>query len=134
MESIAEHVVQLKVVSLCECSHMCVGCYTSMRARAHAAQGWALYEGLLLALLRFMEPYLRVADLSAAMRTMYTGTLRLLLVGGCCGGGSLAAGYIRDGWIHQRCITCAPHQCPAPCSLRSCPAACVCAAQAPTNL
>ncbi|KAF5831048.1 CCR4-Not complex component, Not1-domain-containing protein [Dunaliella salina] len=43
-------------------------------------KGWALYEGLLLALLRFMEPYLRVADLSAAMRAMYTGTLRLLLV------------------------------------------------------
>lgn len=43
-------------------------------------QGWALYEGLLVALLRFMEPYLRVAELSAAMRAMYTGTLRLLLV------------------------------------------------------
>uniref|UniRef100_A0A7S3VNL4 CCR4-NOT transcription complex subunit 1 n=1 Tax=Dunaliella tertiolecta TaxID=3047 RepID=A0A7S3VNL4_DUNTE len=48
--------------------------------RSPQAQGWALYEGLLLALLRFMEPYLRVADLSAAMRAMYTGTLRLLLV------------------------------------------------------
>lgn len=45
-----------------------------------STQGWALYESLLVALLRFMEPYLRVAELSAAMRTMYTGTLRLMLV------------------------------------------------------
>ena len=68
--------------------------YTCMHAHTHIqihgyvcthtyTQGWALYEGLLVALLRFMEPYLRVAELSTAMRAMYTGTLRLLLVRVC---------------------------------------------------
>lgn len=37
-------------------------------------------QALLLSLLKFLEPYLRVAELSDAMRAMYKGTLRLLLV------------------------------------------------------
>lgn len=45
-------------------------------------QGWALYEALLVALLRFLEPYLRNSDLNDSIRALYKGTLRLLLVRG----------------------------------------------------
>lgn len=47
---------------------------------AQQAQGWILFEALLVALLRFLEPYLRTADLSESIRHMYKGTLRVLLV------------------------------------------------------
>ncbi|KAK9916879.1 hypothetical protein WJX75_008268 [Coccomyxa subellipsoidea] len=42
--------------------------------------GWPHLERLLVALLRFMEPYLRNADLTDAIRNLYKGTLRVLLV------------------------------------------------------
>jgi len=48
----------------------------------HAPQagGWALCEALLVALLAFLEPHLRAADLPESMRALYKGALRLLLV------------------------------------------------------
>ncbi|BDA40393.1 CCR4-NOT transcription complex subunit 1 [Coccomyxa sp. Obi] len=42
--------------------------------------GWPHLERLLVALLRFLEPYLRNADLTDAIRNLYKGTLRVLLV------------------------------------------------------
>lgn len=43
--------------------------------------GWLLYEHLLVALLRFLEPYLRASsELTDCVRALYKGTLRLLLV------------------------------------------------------
>ena len=38
------------------------------------------WQALLVSLLKFLEPYLRVADLSEAVRCLYKGGLRLLLV------------------------------------------------------
>lgn len=43
-------------------------------------QGWALFEALLVALLRFLEPHLRTANIPESIRTLYKGTLRVLLV------------------------------------------------------
>eukprot|EP01087_Luapelamoeba_hula_P012819 TRINITY_DN3617_c0_g1_i3.p1 TRINITY_DN3617_c0_g1~~TRINITY_DN3617_c0_g1_i3.p1 ORF type:complete len:835 (+),score=127.59 TRINITY_DN3617_c0_g1_i3:1-2505(+) len=43
-------------------------------------QGWAFFQQLLIELLRFLEPYLRSADLHEPIRLLYKGTLRLLLV------------------------------------------------------
>lgn len=43
-------------------------------------QGWPAYLQLLLAQLHFLEPFLRHAELTDAVRLLYTGTLRLLLV------------------------------------------------------
>eukprot|EP00798_Chlamydomonas_sp_ICE-L_P003954 gene3954-14033_t len=43
-------------------------------------QGWALFEALLVGLLKFLEPYLRSADLADSIRQLYKGSLRLLLV------------------------------------------------------
>jgi CCR4-NOT transcription complex subunit 1 len=42
--------------------------------------GWPLFEALLVALLVFLEPALRGADLSDGLRCLYKGGLRLLLV------------------------------------------------------
>jgi CCR4-NOT transcription complex subunit 1 len=39
-----------------------------------------LLERLLVELLRFMQPYLRLPDLSEPIRRLYMGTLRVLLV------------------------------------------------------
>ncbi|KXZ45953.1 hypothetical protein GPECTOR_49g537 [Gonium pectorale] len=47
---------------------------------AQLASGWPLFAGLLIALLRFLEPYLRAADLSDSIKQLYKGCLRLLLV------------------------------------------------------
>lgn len=47
---------------------------------APAQRGWPPYLQLLLAQLRFMEPFLRHAELTEAVRLLYRGTLRLLLV------------------------------------------------------
>ncbi|KAG2489762.1 hypothetical protein HYH03_011713 [Edaphochlamys debaryana] len=47
---------------------------------APLASGWPLFAGLLIALLRFLEPYLRVADLAESIKQLYKGCLRLLLV------------------------------------------------------
>ncbi|KAJ9513070.1 hypothetical protein QJQ45_029442, partial [Haematococcus lacustris] len=47
---------------------------------APQGQGWQLFEGLLLDLLRFLEPHLRTAELVEGVRALYKGTLRLLLV------------------------------------------------------
>lgn len=43
-------------------------------------QGWAPFHRLLIALLRFLEPYLRNAELTDSVRLLYKGTLRVLLV------------------------------------------------------
>lgn len=42
--------------------------------------GWGAYLQLLLAQLGFLEPFLRAAELTDAVRLLYKGTLRLLLV------------------------------------------------------
>lgn len=47
---------------------------------APLASGWPLFASLLIALLRFLEPYLRAADLSESVKQLYKGCLRLLLV------------------------------------------------------
>lgn len=43
-------------------------------------KGWSLLERLLTAILRFMEPQLRNAELSDPIRLLYRGVLRVLLV------------------------------------------------------
>ena len=43
-------------------------------------KGWPGFQKLLVALLRFLEPYLRNAELTDAVRLLYKGTLRVLLV------------------------------------------------------
>ncbi|KAK9843414.1 hypothetical protein WJX81_000935 [Elliptochloris bilobata] len=48
--------------------------------QAPGQAGWPHLQRLLLALLRFMEPYLRNADLIEAVRVLYKGMLRVLLV------------------------------------------------------
>jgi CCR4-NOT transcription complex subunit 1 len=45
-----------------------------------AARGWPLYLQLLLADLAFLEPHLRAGAFPEAVRALYKGTLRLLLV------------------------------------------------------
>lgn len=45
-----------------------------------AQKGWMLMHRLLIDLFVFMEPYLRRAQLQQAIRTLYKGTLRVLLV------------------------------------------------------
>ncbi|KAL3683907.1 hypothetical protein R1sor_001929 [Riccia sorocarpa] len=47
---------------------------------SNSHKGWPLFQRLLVALFRFMEPYLRSADLSDPVRLLYKGTLRVLLV------------------------------------------------------
>lgn len=47
---------------------------------APSQRGWPPYLQLLLAQLRFLEPFLRHAELTDAIRLLYKGTLRLLLV------------------------------------------------------
>ncbi|KAK9824056.1 hypothetical protein WJX72_007392 [[Myrmecia] bisecta] len=42
--------------------------------------GWPHFQRLLVALLRFLEPYLRSAELNDAVRLLYKGALRVLLV------------------------------------------------------
>lgn len=41
---------------------------------------WAMYCQLLLDLFKFLQPYLRNADLAKPVATLYRGTLRVLLV------------------------------------------------------
>eukprot|EP01119_Soliformovum_irregulare_P023182 TRINITY_DN8072_c0_g1_i1.p1 TRINITY_DN8072_c0_g1~~TRINITY_DN8072_c0_g1_i1.p1 ORF type:complete len:2236 (-),score=833.72 TRINITY_DN8072_c0_g1_i1:325-7032(-) len=43
-------------------------------------KGWPVFQQLLVELFKFMEPYLRNAGLSDAIRVLYKGTLRVLLV------------------------------------------------------
>ena len=43
-------------------------------------KGWPYFQKLLVALFKFMEPYLLTADLSDPVRLLYRGTLRVLLV------------------------------------------------------
>jgi len=45
-----------------------------------AQKGWMLMHRLLVALFTFLEPFLRRAQLPAPVRTLYKGTLRVLLV------------------------------------------------------
>ena len=46
----------------------------------HEQKGWPLLQRLLTAILRFMEPHLRTADLSEPIKLLYKGMLRLFLV------------------------------------------------------
>ena len=46
----------------------------------HGRKGWPLLQRLLTAILRFLEPYLRNAELSEPVRLLYKGALRVLLV------------------------------------------------------
>jgi CCR4-NOT transcription complex subunit 1 len=43
-------------------------------------KGWPIMQQLLVELFQFLEPYLRTAKLTPAIRLFYKGTLRLLLV------------------------------------------------------
>eukprot|EP00252_Welwitschia_mirabilis_P002749 TRINITY_DN12719_c0_g2_i1.p1 TRINITY_DN12719_c0_g2~~TRINITY_DN12719_c0_g2_i1.p1 ORF type:complete len:2025 (+),score=405.51 TRINITY_DN12719_c0_g2_i1:577-6075(+) len=43
-------------------------------------KGWLLFQRLLVDLFKFMEPYLRHAELSDPVKLLYKGTLRVLLV------------------------------------------------------
>lgn len=43
-------------------------------------EGWSAFHKLLLALFKFLAPFLRSAKMSSASRNLYRGTLRLLLV------------------------------------------------------
>lgn len=47
---------------------------------SNSPKGWPLFQRLLVALFKFMEPYLRNADVSDPIRLLYKGTLRVLLV------------------------------------------------------
>lgn len=42
--------------------------------------GWPSFQYLLVELFKFLEPYLRNAELSESIRLLYKGTLRVLLV------------------------------------------------------
>ncbi|ONL92530.1 transcription regulator [Zea mays] len=46
----------------------------------NSQKGWPFFQRLLVALLKFMEPYLRNAELPEAMDLLYKGTMRVLLV------------------------------------------------------
>ena len=46
----------------------------------HNRRGWPLLQKLLTAVLKFLEPSLRGAELTETVRLLYRGTLRLLLV------------------------------------------------------
>jgi CCR4-NOT transcription complex subunit 1 len=43
-------------------------------------KGWQLIQRLLIDLLKFLEPYLRTAQMNPPVQLLYTGTLRVLLV------------------------------------------------------
>ena len=47
---------------------------------ASKQRGWFPFQRLLVALLRFLEPYLRHAEMVEPVRLLYKGTLRMLLV------------------------------------------------------
>ena len=47
---------------------------------ASGQNGWPHFQKLLTALLQFLEPFLRNAELTESIRLMYKGTLRMLLV------------------------------------------------------
>ena len=47
---------------------------------SNSQKGWPLVQRLLVDLFKFMEPYLRNAELSDPVRLLYKGTLRVLLV------------------------------------------------------
>eukprot|EP00271_Cylindrocystis_brebissonii_P006803 TRINITY_DN1962_c0_g1_i2.p1 TRINITY_DN1962_c0_g1~~TRINITY_DN1962_c0_g1_i2.p1 ORF type:complete len:788 (-),score=204.67 TRINITY_DN1962_c0_g1_i2:764-3127(-) len=47
---------------------------------ASGHKGWPILQRLLVALFKFLEPYLRNAELLAPVRLLYSGTLRVLLV------------------------------------------------------
>merc|ERR1719183_1201653 len=47
---------------------------------AKAQRGWPLFQRLLADLFKFLEPFLRGAELNEPIRLLYKGTLRVLLV------------------------------------------------------
>ncbi|XP_051196211.1 uncharacterized protein [Lolium perenne] len=46
----------------------------------NSQKGWPLFQGLLVDLFKFMEPYLRNAEMGQPIHLLYKGTLRVLLV------------------------------------------------------
>ena len=55
-------------------------CFMPKLLLATGQNGWPHFQKLLVALLQFLEPYLRNAELTESIRLMYKGTLRMLLV------------------------------------------------------
>lgn len=55
-------------------------CFMPRLLMDHKRRGWPLMNKLLSCLLKFMEPYLREAKLTEALRLLYKGTLRVMLV------------------------------------------------------
>ncbi|AQL10269.1 transcription regulator [Zea mays] len=47
---------------------------------SNSQKGWPFFQRLLVALFKFMEPYLRNAELPEAVDLLYKGTMRVLLV------------------------------------------------------
>ena len=55
-------------------------CFLPRLLTDHNRKGWPLLQKLLTAMLKFLEPFLRQAELTETVRLLYRGTLRLLLV------------------------------------------------------
>eukprot|EP00218_Dolichomastix_sp_CCMP3274_P016752 CAMPEP_0170132442 /NCGR_PEP_ID=MMETSP0033_2-20121228/245_1 /TAXON_ID=195969 /ORGANISM="Dolichomastix tenuilepis, Strain CCMP3274" /LENGTH=2427 /DNA_ID=CAMNT_0010367803 /DNA_START=38 /DNA_END=7318 /DNA_ORIENTATION=- len=55
-------------------------CFMPRLLMDHGQKGWPLLQRLLTAVMRFMEPYLRNAELNEPIRLLYKGVLRVLLV------------------------------------------------------
>lgn len=55
-------------------------CFMPKLLRCRDARAWELLEGLLVDLFKCLQPYLREAQLTASVRVLYKGTLRVLLV------------------------------------------------------
>lgn len=55
-------------------------CFMPRLLMDHRQKGWPLLQRLLTSVLRFMEPYLRNAEMTDPVRLLYKGTLRVLLV------------------------------------------------------
>jgi CCR4-NOT transcription complex subunit 1 len=55
-------------------------CFMPRMLQAKKNKGWAPFQRLLLGLFKYMEPYLRVAELHEPIKLLYKGALRVLLV------------------------------------------------------
>ncbi|GLJ34955.1 hypothetical protein SUGI_0703380 [Cryptomeria japonica] len=59
---------------------ICHRSFMSKLLLSNNQKGWPFFQRLLVDLFKFMEPYLRNAELSYPVRLLYKGTLRVLLV------------------------------------------------------
>ncbi|PIA50222.1 hypothetical protein AQUCO_01300751v1 [Aquilegia coerulea] len=55
-------------------------CFMPKLLNGNSQKGWPSFQRLLAALFKFMEPYLRKANLGESVQFLYKGTLRVLLV------------------------------------------------------